>query len=110
MLKQLTALAVIASFSGLALPAHGCDMHGAGFGGFGSAGAHWKPYSPAPNRSAYAAPEKKTEETAMPKPLVESTPAKKARPSFSNAANRAALAAKKSMAKKSEADNAKQPL
>lgn len=111
MFKPLTALAVIASFSGLSLPAHSCDMHGAGFGGFESMGAHWKPYSPAPNKSAFIAPEEKTQETAMPKPLVESVPVKKAKPRFSNAANRAALAAKKSIAQKSKiADSAKQPL
>lgn len=121
MLKQLTALALIASCASFALPAHGCDMHGAGFGGFGSAGAHWKPYSFAPNRTPYAAEQKTIEEPAMPKPLAETAPAKtlasknlpakKARPSFSNAANRAALAAKKSIAQKSKiADSDKQPL
>ena len=126
MFKQLTVLALIASFASFALPAHGCDMHGAGFGGFGSAGAHWKPYSFAPNRTPYAAEQKTIEEPAMPKPLAETAPAKtlmsktlasknllakKARPSFSNAANRAALAAKKSIAQKSKiADSAKQPL
>ena len=126
MFKQLTVLALIASCASFALPAHGCDMHGAGFGGFGSAGAHWKPYSFAPNRTPYAAEQKTIEEPAMPKPLAETAPAKtlmsktlasknllakKARPSFSNAANRAALAAKKSIAQKSKiADSAKQPL
>ena len=131
MFKQLTVLAFIASSASFALPAHGCDMHGAGFGGFGSAGAHWKPYSFAPNRTPYAAEQKTIEEPAMPKPLAETAPAKtlmsktltsktlasknllakKARPSFSNAANRAALAAKKSIAQKSKiADSAKQPL
>lgn len=112
MFKRLTALAVIASLASFAMPAHGCDMHGAGFGGFGSAGSHWKPFSPAPNRSAYVAPEEKSEQTAMPKPLVDTAPAKKARPSFSNAASRAALAAKKTLVQKTEAsaDSAKQPL
>ena len=108
MFKRLTALAVIASLASFAMPAHGCDMHGAGFGGFGSAGSYWKPVSPAPNSAKDVAPEVKAEQTAMPKPLVEAVPAKKARPSFSNAARRAALEAKKTLAQKS--DSAKQPL
>jgi len=82
-----------------ALPAAACDMHGL-FGGFGNGNYSWKPYNPGTYSEDPAVLEKKTDEAALITPI----PSKKTKPSFSNAANRAALVAKANLAKKAKAD------
>ena len=93
MLKTILIGSLLTTASALALPAYACGFHGGGFGN-----VNWQPYNP---RASYEDPallNKNYEETSLITPI----PAEKARPSFSNAANRAALIAKARLAKKTK--------
>jgi len=103
MLKKITIGTSAVIMMSLAIPAAACDFHGGGFGAFGIPGATWTPYEP----QAY------TEDPALSEQnkdaaLVTPRPTAKARPSFSNAANRAASIAKSRVAKKTK-DQALEP-
>lgn len=76
--------------------AYACDMHGAGYGGYGLRNATWQAYSPRVSKTdpAFA-------ETDMISPMTPpAVPPVKAKPSFSNVANIAATKAKARLAKK----------
>ena len=79
----------------LAAPASACEMHGGGFGVFGNQGASWKAYNP---RAYNADPAF----DGVDENLMTPVPPAKARPSFSNVANRAAMIAKARVAKKAQ--------
>jgi len=95
MLKKIIIGSLVIATSAMALPAYACGMHGGGFG-FGNPNASWESYNP---RSFTTDPALLGNEDAS---LVTPMPAQKARPSFSNVANRAALLAKSRMAKKAK--------
>jgi len=98
MMKYFVSTAVIVIASATAVPAIACDMHGAGFGAFGNNGANWQPYSPRTYTEDPAFLDQNTDDYASVTPL----PSEKTRPSFSNAANRAAMKAKARAAKKTK--------
>ena len=75
--------------------ASACDMHGGGFGAFGMGNANWQSYTPMAS---------KTDPAFADQTVV---PLEKSKPSFSNAANMAALKAKARMAKKKQDKPAK---
>jgi len=79
-----------------AAPAMACEMHGGGFGAFGNQGANWKAYNP----RAYNTDPSFLD--GVDETLMTPVPAAKPRPSFSNAANRAAMIAKARVAKKAK--------
>ena len=82
-----------------AAPASACEMHGGGFGAFGNQGAHWKAFNP---RAYDADPAF----DGVDETLMTPVPPARTRPSFSNAANRAAMIAKARVARKNkEAQN-----
>ena len=87
MKKYFVSTAVIVIASATTVPAIACDMHGAGFGAFGNTGANWQPYSPRTYTEDPAFLDQNETDYAAVTPL----PPKKVRPSFSNAANRAAI-------------------
>ena len=78
--------------------ASACDMHGGGFGAFGMGNANWQTYNPKASTfdPAY-------QDNVLVSPMDGKVLSlEKAKPSFSNAANMAALKAKARMAKKSQ--------
>jgi len=103
MMKYFVSTAVIVIASATAVPAIACDMHGAGFGAFGNSGANWQPYTPRTYTEDPAFLDQNETDYAALTPL----PAQKTRPSFSNAANRAAIAAKSKAAQKAKAERIK---
>lgn len=95
----LSSAVLIASFSfgGIALA---CDLHGAGYGGYGLRNAPWQPYNPQVSTTDPA-----FDENGLITPVpTDVAPPAKAKPSFSNAANNAASKAKVRVLKKVEAD------
>jgi len=93
MLKLITISALVITTSAMTLPAYACGFHGGGFGGFGN--ANWKPYNPQISTEDPALLNRDISQTSLTlKPSINT------RPSFSNAANRAALIAKARVAKK----------
>jgi len=95
MIKTVVIGALITTTSALAVPAYACGFHGGGFGGFGN--ANWKPYNPRVSTEDPAFLNKDTSQASLTLRPIEDT-----RPSFSNAANRAALIAKARVAKKAK--------
>jgi len=96
MLKRLTLSLIVISTSAFAIPAIACDFHGAGAGynSYRIPGAEWKPYNPRVYTEDPTLFDQDTGEAVL------ITPRPKERPSFSNAANRAATLAKSRMARK----------
>ena len=103
---------LIVSISALALPAHACDMHFGGGFDFRNPNANWQSYHP-PTPTPTPTPPPSTppastqalalgNENTDQASLVSPVPAEKARPSFSNAANRAAVLAKTRLAQKTK--------
>ena len=76
--------------------AYACDMHGAGFSGFGLSNAPWQTYDPLVSTTDPSLSDEQ-QMTSIPRNAV---PPAKAKPSFSNAANMAAMKAKARLAKK----------
>ena len=105
MMKTLVIGALITATSALALPAHACDMHGGGGFGFGNPNANWQAYNPRVSTQDPALWNENTEQAS----LMTAVPTEKARPSFSNAANRAALLAKARLVKKTKGQDDKAP-
>jgi len=97
MKKTLIIGALFATTSALAVPAYACDMHGGAYG-FGNPNANWKTYNPRVSTEDPALLNQNAEIDTMITPI----PPEKKRPSFSNAANRAAVVAKSRMAKKAK--------
>jgi len=93
MMKNFIIGALVTTTSAVALPAYACGFHGGGYGGFGN--ANWKPYNP---RVSTEDPVLLNKDTTAITPL----PIGDTRPSFSNAANRAAQIAKARVAKKAK--------
>ena len=97
---------LIVSISALALPAHACDMHFGGGFDFRNPNANWQSYhpptpptsTPPASTQALALGSENTDQASLASPV----PAEKARPSFSNAANRAAVLAKTRLAQKTK--------
>lgn len=94
---------LIVSISALALPAHACDMHFGGGFDFRNPNANWQSYhpptpTPPASTQAPALGNENTDQASLASPV----PAEKARPSFSNAANRAAVLAKTRLAQKTK--------
>ncbi len=94
----LPIITIAATFS-FGSVSYACDMHGAGFGGFSLRNAPWQSYEPQASTTDPAFSEDRliTPETAL---------STKKRPSFSNAANMAALKAKAKIEKKRELEKA----
>ena len=92
MIKHFAIGTLIVATSALAVPAYACGFHG---GGFGFGNADWQPYNPRVSTQDPALLNKVTSEASIT-PL----PVGKARPSFSNVANRASFIAKARVAKK----------
>ena len=105
MMKSLVFGAFITATSALALPTYACDMHGGGGFGFGNPNANWQSYNPRVSTQDPALWNENTKQASWMTPV----PAEKARPSFSNAANRAALLAKTRLAKKTKDQDDKAP-
>lgn len=80
----------------IGVSAYACDMHGAGFSGFGLQNADWKPYNP---RASYTDPAF-GEENFTPYSEAEQRAPTPKRPSFSNAAKKASSQAQKRLAEK----------
>jgi len=97
MVKTIVIGALLITTSAVVLPAYACDMHGGGFG-FGNPNANWQSYNPRSYTTDPALLGLEGDEAALITPV----PLQKARPNFSNAANRAALIAKSRMAKKAK--------
>ena len=98
------ALASVIILSTLSLGgvSYACDMHGGGFGAFGLGNANWQTFNP---RASKFDPTYEIQEKELVSPFDKKTATiEKARPSFSNAANMAALRAKARLAKKSKDD------
>ena len=75
--------------------AQACDMHGAGFGGFGFSTASWEAYAPTVSTTDPAFDEESFQ-TPLTAPPVKKV---KSKPSFANAAHMAALKAKAKLEK-----------
>ncbi len=97
MLRLFTIISLFFTASAVTLPASACDMHGGGFG-FGNPTANWQSYNPRSYTTDPALLGLKDIEASAIKPI----PPQKTRPSFSNAANRAALIAKSRVAQKAK--------
>ena len=93
----LSSAVIIASFS-FGGVAFACDLHGAGYGGFGLRNAPWQPYNPQVSTSDPAFDDNGLM-TLVP---TDAVPPAKAKPSFSNAANNAASKAKLRVLKKTD--------
>lgn len=96
------------SFSGVS---YACDLHGAGYGNFGIAGANWEPYNPQVSTIDPSSLGNKYSTSVD----FSALPAQKTKPSFSNAASIAATKAKARISEKSEpkkptASNVKAPV
>ena len=104
MMKKFAIGTLIITASSMALPAFACDMHGGGGWRLGNASANWQSYNP---QSYTTDPSLLDEKSGAA--LVSQLPPKKTNPSFSNAANRAAILAKSRLAKKASADTPKSP-
>jgi len=93
MKKIIISSSVIVSVLSIGSISYACDMHGAGFGGYGLRNAPWQSYEPQVSTTDPALAET---ENLTPAPVA------KPKPSFSNAANLAAMKAKARLAKKQE--------
>ena len=98
----LASSVFLASFS-MGGVVYACDMHGGGFSGYGMRNAPWQSYNPQVSTTdpALAQDDLKTS--------IPAVPPKKAKPSFSNAANNAATKAKARLAKKAISDKTDKP-
>lgn len=94
----LSSAVVIASLS-FGGAAFACDLHGAGYGGYGLRNAPWQPYNPQVSTSDPA-----FDEDGFRTPIPTDLVPPKAKPSFSNAANSAASKAKRRVSKKAGSD------
>ena len=116
MLKTFSIAVGFSTMMALAIPVSACEFHGPGFSSYGIPGANWAPYNPESYLHNPAVLNQSAEETAIvtpsPKNLrsetispetklsVKAQSTKRSRPSFSNAANRAASLAKARTAQK----------
>jgi hypothetical protein len=101
----LSSVVVLTTLS-LGSVSYACDMHGGGgFGSFGMGNAAWRAYNP---KASTFDPAYGYESEDFSTPIDRINDVKeKAKPSFSNVANIAALRAKARLAKKSESATAK---
>jgi len=100
MMKTFVFGTVITITSALALPAYACGFHGGAYGN-----VNWQTYNPRVSIEDPALLDQNTDQASLITPL----PAEKARPVFSNVANRAALIAKARVAKKAKDRKDKAP-
>lgn len=98
-MKILLSTSVFALFAAVALPSQACDRHGGMFGQL--SGASWTDYNPATAESDALFLEQqlsKWHEQNAEKPAI----VKPTKPSFSNASNRASIAAQARIAKRAQ--------
>lgn len=100
--RFITITSLFIATSAVTLPAQACDMHGGGFS-FGSSNANWQAYNPQSSTTDPSFLGLDSDDANY----MTRVPAEKPRPSFSSAANRAALIAKSRLAKKAK-DTAKE--
>ena len=105
MMKSLVIGTFITVTSAVALPAYACDLHAGGGFSFGSPNANWQSYNPRSSTIDPALIGTDYDDASLITPV----PPQKPRPSFSNAANRAALLAKTRLAKKTKDQDDKAP-
>lgn len=98
-MRILVTASILVLATAAALPSSACDRHGGMFGQLG--GASWTDYNPETAESDALFLEKQLNEwhKKVSAPPAEVKPAK---PSFSNASNRASMAAQARMAKKAK--------
>jgi len=93
----LSSAFILSSLS-LGEVAYACDMHGGGFGAFGMGNANWQTFNP---KASTFDPAYRDNVVISPMDGKELSQ-EKSKPSFSNAANIAALRAKARLAKKTQ--------
>ena len=96
---MLSSCVVLATLS-IGSAAFACDRHGGTYGGFGMSNAPWQTYNPKVSTMDPAM----TEDSLMDASSLQAVAPAKSKPSFSNAANNAALKAKMRLSKKATSD------
>ena len=100
-MKKIVLVFVLSvGYSAFGNTAYACDLHGAGYDGFGLRNAPWQPYNPQVSTTDPA-----FSSIVDMKSIAVPT---KSKPSFSNAANRASTKAKTRLAQKKDSENPRQ--
>ncbi|WP_154813632.1 hypothetical protein [Hellea balneolensis] len=100
MKKSILASSILLASLALSGAANACDMHGGGFG-FGMRNAPWQTYTPKVSTTDPAL----MQDDKLSKLATDKVPLIKPRPSFSNAANLAAMKAKAKLASKDRGES-----